>query len=207
MVGQDEVADIEGEALAFWAAHRMEPGQCLIDLCEAATGEPPVFEARETEGHWDGERVRLSIDLSPRRARHVLGHELGHVWLERDGRFVPPNIEERCDVFGAVLNMPRDDVRLWLRRHGHAYVGLAEHFGVTESVALLRIGEVERRPVLLLRQRPPIARGADFAWPARGAIRHALARGRSMVHLASIRDEPARVGLMASREVWEAMSA
>lgn len=207
MVGLDEVADVEGEVLACWAAHGMGPGQCLVDLCEAMTGAPPVFEARPTEGCWDGRRVRLSVDLSPRRARHVLGHELGHAWLERAGAFVPPNIEERCDVFGAALNMPRDDVRLWVRRNGHAYARLAEHFGVTHSVALLRLGEVTGRPVLLLRERPPIARGAEFAWPTRDAIGAALRAGRGLVHVAPVRDEPARVGLMASRDAWEMLSA
>lgn len=207
MVGPDEVAELEGEALAFWATHGMEPEQCLIDLCQAATGSEPIFEARETEGHWDGGLVRLSVDLHPRRARHVLGHELGHVWLEREGRFVPPNIEERCDVFGAILNMPRAGVRHWLKQNGHAFVQLAEFFGVTQSVALLRIGEVTGRPVMLLRERGPIVRGFDFGWPSRSPVQLALGRGREVVHLVQVRDEPQRVGIMASRSAWESMAA
>ena len=123
--------------------------------------------------------VRLRRGLSDARARHRIGHELGHLFYERV-EYAGADLEERCDLFGAALCMPRRAARAALRSVGHRVHGLAAHFGVTQSVSLLRIGEVTGRPVCLLCFKGPIARGADFAWPSASALVAGLRQGRRM---------------------------
>jgi hypothetical protein len=204
MLGPDDIAEIEGEAEAFRVAYG--GSDCPVELCEMATGAPPIFERRDTEGHYDGDLVRLRVGLGRRRARGVLGHELGHVWFARTHR-VGVDIEERCDAFSAALLMGRDDVRRAIREVGHSYMRLAERFDVTQSTALLRIGEVTGRPVCLLRWEGPIFRGADFAWPSLATLVRALRERRSEIHPVKITDEPDRIGLMATRFAWREMVA
>lgn len=100
--------------------------------------------------------------MSPEREAWIIGHELAH-WLFRRRGSEPLNEEARCDAIGACLIAPRAAFAAATRVIGHRVHELASAFNTTQSLALLRIGEVTGRPVILLR-RPPIARGDDFEW-------------------------------------------
>lgn len=206
MLDQDAVGDVEGDAEAFREELGADERTTMFGLCVAATGEEPQLVDHGPEGRYVEGVVRLRRGLSDARARHRIGHELGHLFYERV-EYVHEDLEERCDLFGAALCMPRRSVRVALRAVGHRVHGLAAHFGVTQSVSLLRIGEVTGRPVCLFCFSGPIIRGADFAWPSTSALVAALRRGRADVHPVRISDEPDRFGLMANRGTWLAMSA
>lgn len=206
MLGPDEIADVEGDVSAFLRWLGAAPGTCPVELCECATGSAPIFSSMRTEGHYDGFRIELSCSLSAPRGRYVLGHELGHVWYHRIG-YVGVDLEFRCDAFGAIVNMPRNETIAAIRRLGHSYTKLAIEFGVTQSVAFLRIGEVTGRPVCLLCPSGPIVRGLDYSWPSMSGLVRAIREPMSEVHPAKIYDEPYRVGLMARREAWSLMVA
>lgn len=206
MLDQDAVGDVEGDVEAFRNELDADERATMVDLCVAATGEEPQLVDHGPEGRYVEGVVRLRRGLSDARARHRIGHELGHLFYERV-EYAGADLEERCDLFGAALCMPRRAARAALRSVGHRVHGLAAHFGVTQSVSLLRIGEVTGRPVCLLCFRGPIARGADFAWPSASALVAGLRQGRADVHPVRISDEPNRLGLMVDRGTWLAMSA
>jgi hypothetical protein len=92
-------------------------------------------------------------------------------------------------------------------RIGHRVHEIAERFGVTQSVALLRLGETEGRPAMLLRHNDPIVRGAPFVWPSISAMVRMSADLRPLVHPVRISDELDRVGFLATHDAWNAMNA
>lgn len=206
MLSLDGVADVEGDAEAFRARLDLAVNATMIEYCVAATGHEPLYVDDGPEGRYRNGRVELRHGISLRRLRQRIGHELGHKFYEEIG-YAEPDLEARCDLFGAAMCMPRDEVRRATRRVGHRVHFIADHFGVTQSVALLRLGEADGRPVMLLCDRGPIVRGAEFSWPSLSTLRRALERGRSVVHPVPISDEPNRIGLMASREAWALLSA
>jgi hypothetical protein len=207
MLTEDDVADVEGDAEAFREELGGDEWTTIVELCERATGVEPELVDEGPEGRLRYGVVQLRRGLSEARQRQRVGHELGHLFYERIEHSSGPRLEAMCDLFGAVLCMPRWAVMRALCDVGHRVHTIAGHFGVTQSVALLRVGEVTRRPVLLLREAGPIARGAAFGWPSTSAVVRALAAGRSTVHPIRINDEPNRCGLMASRAAWAALCA
>lgn len=205
MLSSDDLIDVEGEANAFMS----EFGDgSIFELCERITGGPPLFVDQREEGRYDEERgVALRSDLSIERARFTCGHELGHAWLRYTHRQADARTEAWCDAFGARLICERDAFRRALSVVGHSYTQLASHFGVTQSVTLLRIGETTGRPVILFCDSGPHVRGDDFAWPSMSTLVRKMRERRSEFHQVRIFDEPNRWGIMATRDAWRAMVA
>lgn len=197
MLGPEELADVEGDMAYFLSALHAQEGTPIEDLCQAATGYAPELGTLGSEGAWRQGRIITRPGLSSARRKFVRAHELAHLYYESVS-YRNADLEERCDAGAAILCMPRGDVRRALGHlGGHRVYALAERFGVTQSVALLRIGEVTGRPVMLLRPLAPIVRGVPFEWPSTSALRRALEEGRSEVHPLRIRDEVDKWGLMA----------
>lgn len=196
MVGEDELADLEGDAAAILREAKVEDDEppALGIVCERLLGLRPkrspnlAREAKTEEKDLGRFQILIRADVPSARARWLVGHEIGE-WLHLQSGAQPANIEARCDAIGAMLAAPRRAVRALI---GPRRVRLlAETFGVPQSVALLRIGEVFGRPVALLRRgRPALYRGGPFVWPRR-------VNREGVAHLVRITDEPARVGLMA----------
>lgn len=200
MLGPDELSDIEGDALALFSEAGADPRDppSIAALCRALTGHAPRFIAQAAEARLVGGRVFLRRGLLTARARWLVGHELAE-WHYLRARYRGADIEARCDALGAALVAPRPAFLAATRAVGHAVFSLAEAFGVTQSVALLRIGEVTGRPVVLLRSPEPIVRGGAFEWPSTSGLVRALRERRSEVHPLRISDEPGKWGLMAER--------
>lgn len=202
----DEVgcAEVEGDALAFlgWAGADASDPVGVGALCVAATGRRPRRVELDGEARLDprgdGVEVLVNRSLMPARARLKVGHELGHWWYERAG-YRGADIEHRCDLFGAAIVAPWPAFRSAMRGTGHRVHELARLFNTTQSLALLRVGEVSGRPVVLLRPGGAIARGEPFEWPKTSTLVHALREGRSTCHPLRVNDEPNRWGLMARR--------
>jgi hypothetical protein len=206
MLDEDAIADIEGDAdLLLRLAHidDDEPVD-VVALCRhrTMTGQVPFSTRAGPEAQISrvpgGHRVCLREGLLPGRARWLVAHELAELHYERVG-YSGPDIEDRCNALGAALVAPRRLVRRLIRQHAHAVHALARALVATQSIALLRLGEVERRPVLLARDgRRPIVRGAAFNWPDGPGLAKALSRRTETTHPLPIRDEERRRGLMAA---------
>lgn len=157
---------------------------------------PTEGSLEQVDGSW---RILIRRGLSPARARWVVGHEIAE-WVHLRAGYRGADIEARCDALGAMLVAPRSPFRRAIRDIGrHAVHELAARFRTTQSVALLRIGEVTGRPVMLQRWPEPIVRGSAFSWPSPSTLRRRLLElGRDApVHPVRIADEPGRIGLMA----------
>lgn len=138
--------------------------------------------------------VAIRRGMSPERARFVGAHELGHWYWERRCGYRGPDIEARCDALAAVLVAPPHAVRVAVRDHGACIVRVAAALRTTQSLALLRIGEVLGEPVALLRKRrSTIIRGTVVPWPVPLSWQPAK-RSRELVHV-HITDEPWRFGV------------
>jgi hypothetical protein len=215
MLNEDQLADIETRALAFLAQYGIRDDRPIdVELLALRATGCRVREVSQQEEaklrHVNGLPVlQARPGLKATRARWLAGHELGELYLLRTGLVVEDK-EEWCDAFGASVVAPRRLVLALIEEHGHSVYTISHEAGVTQSVALLRIGELTGRPVALLRGgfSPTLIRGDFYAWPdAAGML--ALARGadRSIAHPVKIVDEPAKVGLMVPRQTWRAARA
>lgn len=199
MLDEDAVGDLAGDAELRLREARLDDDEPpnMAKLCVAMTGHPFWWSRVGPESCLarvnDERRVVVRRGVPPARARFLIGHELGHLHHLLVG-YRGEDLEERCDAFAAALVAPRRAVRAATKRHAHRVSQLAEALKVTQACALLRLGEVDRRPVLLLR-RPPIARGAAFAWP--DSLRRAVSAPPEGTHPVRLSDER-RWGLMAA---------
>lgn len=123
------------------------------------------------EGKW---RVFVRRDVTPTLAGFLIGHEIGHWALRREGaRFESDMEEERaCDQIGAALVAPRRWYHRAIAELGRDVSALAERFGTTQSLALLRLGELTRTNLALVRPGLVRVRGQlEFVWPDENTIR------------------------------------
>lgn len=202
LMGPDELAAIEGDVdLVRRLSMVDDTGPIdVLALCKGMKVPPPRIApmrqescAARVKSQW---RVYLRPGLLPARARWLACHELGEIYYQRLGHS-QEDIEARCDLFGAALLAPWRAVRALLRE-GATTNRLAKALGITESTALLRVGEVSGRPVALVRSPASIVRGDAFEWPAESnMLRTALAPPPEL-QAVRVADEPARFGLMAA---------
>lgn len=194
---EDALADIEGDADLLLRLARVDDDEPpdVVALARSMTGRAPYLSRRGPEAHLarigDGHQVCLRAGLQAGRARWLVGHELAELHYRRTG-YQGEDIEARCDALGAALVAPRRAVRAAIRAHAHRVHALARALAVTQSTALLRIGEVAGRPVVLVRAAGLVARGDAFPWPP------SPMRAPPGSHPLRITDEPARWGLMAA---------
>lgn len=166
MLSGDDLAEAEG--VATWILRRagVDPDDAVSTRAVArGLGISVRRERQLARGsivYLRGEaRIYVHPRLTPQREEWVIGHELGH-WarpeVERS-----EHEERMCDAIGAALVAPRAAVARIARQIGHRVHAVAELLHVEQSLALLRIGEVTGRSVILLRS-PAIARGDAFEW-------------------------------------------
>lgn len=109
--------------------------------------------------------IHILMRLTEAMEAWVIGHEIAH-WYHRTHNLRPEREESRCDTIGACLVAPRPAFAEAAQIIGHRVHELADAFRTTQSLALLRIGEVTGRPVLLFRPMMNIVRGDMFEWGA-----------------------------------------
>ena len=203
-MGDDDLADIEGDADLLLRLYKIDDTEPLdvLRLCRRMTGHAPFMTRTGPEAKLSTEpngtrRVCVRFGTYPPRATWLACHELAELHYDRIG-YRGDDVERRCDALGAALACPRRALLAATKRYQHRVHLLAKALGTTQSLALLRIGEVDRRPVLLSRTAGLIVRGASFVWPANDELDRALKGRVRGVHPLMIRDEPARAGLMAA---------
>jgi hypothetical protein len=205
MLDADTLADVQGEGDLILRVHRFPTDQRpnIRALLKVWVGVEPEWARIRTEG------ARCVLNGQPRifcrhgtplaRAIFIWLHEGAHIHFDAAGlRCDPVELEERCNALAAALLAPREAFRAATRARGHRVYELAREFRTTQSLALLRLGEVTGRPVVLLRPPTPIVRGDEFAWPDEAGLRRAVKAPPPNVHPLRIVDEPRRWGLMAA---------
>ena len=138
--------------------------------------------------------IAVRRGLDPIRERHVIGHELGHWILRREGVPVDDYTEAACDYIGAALLTRRAAFARALRDR-LTLPELAARFEVTETLAALREAEVTGRPRAVVAPGSVRVRGQlEFVWPDEGTLRR-WATGRAAPGVAKVRlrDDPRRV--------------
>jgi len=196
-----DLAELEGWAGAMLRASNVDTDGPVpvVALARAVTGHAPRWTSLPQASVVRGGVIYLRRGLPLTKAREAVCHELAEV---AHAGYCGADIEARCDTLGAMLLAPRGAFRRAVTRLGHRVHELAKVFCCSQSLALLRVGEVTGRPVMLLTPRGQLARGDAFGWPSTSTLVRALRDGRSRVHPLQITDAPDRWGLMAERAAW-----
>mgnify|MGYP003439674739 CR=1 FL=1 len=195
----EELEEIEGDVGVMLRMAGLDDDEppALERVCSRLTGAEPQLAAMRGEGRvrmlaGGIRRIEMKLGvLGTPRGRVVLGHECGHVYAAKVLR--REVTEAWCDAFGVMLAAPRRATSLAIKEVGHSPSMLAELLEIEREAALLRIGEVTGRPVVLERRpRVLLARGEGFHWPP---IAIALANRPPGLHPVRV---GARWGLMAA---------
>lgn len=179
------LAHASGDAWAIARALEVEV-YAVKGLRQAACAG--VAEGRDVVGY------RASL---PRPyANHGIVHEIGHIFMKRLG---VEDSEEGADYIAAGVLMPTNEFRARLREVGEDPTQLALPFGVTETSAALRLGEVNDVPVavvapLIVRVRGP----EEWNWGPDPVVRQLSCTGGPGIVKAKLRDDRKRVWLRAS---------
>lgn len=133
--------------------------------------------------------VRASLPFA--RRQHVVGHELGHLLLAREGVPVEEQREEWCDYIGAAIQMPRAIFRRRAREAQCNWTQLALDFHVTETSAALRVAEVSGDPMAVVCPHRVYARG-EAQWPEETTLRRWARHGGPGIKTARLWDDRRR---------------
>jgi hypothetical protein len=140
--------------------------------------------------------VRKGLDRA--REQHVIGHELGHWILRREGVTVDDEdaLESACDYVGAGIVIRRRPFARVLRG-GYTLPELAAHYRTSETLVALRQAEVTGQPRAVVAPHAVRVRGQlEFVWPEERTLRR-WATGRAAPGVVKVRlkDDPRRVVL------------
>jgi hypothetical protein len=150
---------------------------------------------------WDGGgRVRVSASASDVEQDFAAGHELGHFSDHLEGWGLAGDaLEEACNVFAAAIMMPPLPFWQALDLVGDNWAELATLFGVTETAAILRTGELTGRQIAVVAPATCRARG-DGEWPPEQVLRAKKAAPGPGMASARLRDDPRRFVITGSDE-------
>lgn len=116
-------------------------------------------------------RIMVRQGLPPARLAWAVAHELAELALLEEG-YGREDIEQLADTVAACLIAPRGAVsQVAAGLEPEEQVGsVADAFGVTDTCAALRVGEVFDAPVVVVAPKVR-ARGALFGWPPERELR------------------------------------
>jgi len=200
MFDDDARADVEGDADLIYRLAHGDPDDVLSPrvLCEQLLDTRPRYAPIAQEAtiarvgnEW---RVYVARGTSPARARWLVGHELAEWWYQQRG-YRGEDLEARCDALGAALVLPRRVLQAARRQHGDDVHAIARALRVTQSLALLRVGEVTGTPSAVIRQAGAIVRGEAYVWPV--PLMLTAPDDHPGIRKVEIDDEPTRKGLVA----------
>lgn len=195
-----DVAGIELEAEAIYrsAGVDLREGAAPMALIRTVLGASAVrFVPRGTlrEGGalarvGDSWRIYLRKGLPLTEVGFIALHELAHFVLGERGT------EQECDALAAALIIPRQALDSALAARPRAYTKIADWFHCSESLVVLRIGEVVMPTALVTPERVRV-RGADFEWPTGPELRRVVEGAQPLPGLrkARLRDDPQRLAI------------
>lgn len=200
-----DVAFLEGLAVATYEEAGRDPADpiSMFRLARLLHGPDAIVRAASMMSnaanfkHHGKHRFALKAGLSPQRSNHVLGHELGHPILAREG-YTEPDLELACDYLGGALMAPRPAVRQLRFSFGDDYQEISEAVCATHTWAALRVAEVTRTPTVVVAPHSVRVRGAEWGWPeSEDQIRRLAKRPVHGVRLVRLTDERRRVVMTA----------
>lgn len=120
------------------------------------------------------------------------GHELGHF------AGLPDGSEREADYVGAAIQLRR---RPFLRalHEGADWLTLSERFATTSTSVVLRVGELEGRPLAVVTPARSYGRG-DAEWPDDPTLRRWVRHGAPGIVRARLPDDPKRWVLEGMRD-------
>ncbi len=141
---------------------RSDRPKCGAVSCTAKLyGEPWIFVWRR---------------LPESEFRFAVCHEIAHTHLDVIG-YRDEDVELAADALGAALAMPRLAFRGAVAEYGEtSYEQLAFDFGVTQTAAALRVGEVIDTPIAVVTPGRVRVRGAEWGWPHEPMLRQIAQR-------------------------------
>lgn len=140
-------------------------------------------------------RIYYRRALSWERREFAIAHELAE-WHLRHEDYREPDVEQVADRLAAALVAPRERFARLLREDRRFPV-VARQLRATESLCVLRAGEVTGEPLALVAERVRV-RGEPWGWPeTEEEIRRLVVLPRAPRGLARarLRDDPRRVVL------------
>lgn len=200
--------DLEKLAVEQYRRHHLDPSEPTptLKLAKLELGERGVYWAPRLRGGpamtfvLHGERkIAIKKKLPPELARFLLGHELAHVILEREGYVGVgmDDLEDACDLLGAALMAPQPAVASFVRQRGLDLAGAAKAVGATQTWAGLRFGEALDWPVAVIAPKRLRVRGL---WTCPLETIRVLAKGSSpTVRKVAITDSRGRTCLFGKR--------
>jgi len=201
--------DMEGVAVSAYERHRLDPSQpastlriARLELGPDAIVRAPLTISGPAATFWHKglRRIAVKRGLAPPYLRFVVGHELGHHLLEREG-YVGDDIEAACDYLGAALMAPRAAVIAIYREHGLDFGAAASVAGSTQTWAALRLGEVLSMPLAAVSPQLVRVRGPEaWVWPEERTIRAWARRPGPGLRRVPITDGRGRLALLAEGE-------
>ncbi len=144
-----------------------------------------------------GDRVVIGYrqSLSEPYAEHSIRHELGHWAMRKCG---VTDSEEGADYIAAATAMPSAAFLACFRSVGDDLPQLALPFGVTETSAALRLGELLGEALAVVAPLSVRVRGPeDWVWPDTETVRRWARAGRPGLKKTRLRDDRRRVVLRA----------
>lgn len=141
--------------------------------------------------------IAIRAGMSREREGHVVGHELGHWILRREGHTeTNDEVERACDFIGAAVMMPRRVFASCARGHERDFRQLAFDFAASQTMAALRVGEVLGVPIIVVAPHAVRARGQVHGVDEQSA-RGFAARGGPGISRIRLTDDRRRVALVA----------
>jgi hypothetical protein len=174
---------------------RMLLGEDAITRPIALTGAPAsLYYLNGTA------RIAVKKSVPIEYARFFVGHELGHLIVEKEGGYDGDDLEVCCDYFGAALMAPRAAIVAMQRSFGFDLPAIAHAAGSTQTWAALRCAEVLRMPLAVIAPKIRVRGPDEWVWPDEDTLRRWARNPRSLPRgLAKTRltDDDRRVVLLA----------
>jgi predicted transcriptional regulator len=149
----------------------------------------------------DCDLIYVRAGLAPEELAFTIAHEVMEWHLARAPHPLAhgPQKEAFCDIGAAALLAPRRAFYEDARHHGPDLSRLGRRYGITQSCAALRYGEVTGAPTALVAPMTVRLRGLPWGWPPRAQMRR-LACLPAMPGMIRTRlgDDRARVALVAA---------
>lgn len=141
--------------------------------------------------------IRVPRCASVERLNFLVAHEVSE-WFLEDAHLEWTELV--ADRLAAAILMPRPAFLAVYREAGLDLREIAQTFGVTETCAALRFGEVTMTPVAMLSPDMLRFRGLEWGWPGERALRGMLRDQLAIpeVQRVEVRDERRRTLLVAA---------
>lgn len=196
--------DVETEAQRIFEMNGFDPSDppSMELLAYTIMGAKKVNRVHglPVPARWRGstDELQLRPGLTPQAESFLIAHELAERHFARLC-FWNEFIERWADALAAALVVPGPALRFTTREHGRSLPTLAEIHQTTQSICILRLGEVFGSPLALVTPRNVHIRGEEFVWPPHQTIR-AIAAGRELAPLRKVvlTDAPRHIGLMSA---------